>query len=122
MIMISNSHLIIYFTSEIILSKARYEGGLGRLDGTQQEVSEMQDTLKRLQPLLVTSAQDVQKILATVEKESAEVAEIEKVMRVDEEAAMVFYFNISFNYFNIFVFLTYLVYILRRKWQLKQLK
>ena len=71
------------------MAKARYEGGLGRLDGTQQEVSEMQETLKRLQPLLVTAAQDVQKILASVEKESKEVAEIEKIVRNDEEAAKV---------------------------------
>lgn len=49
----------------------------------------MQETLKRLQPLLVTAAQDVQRIMTTVEKESIEVAEIEKVVKVDEEAAMV---------------------------------
>ncbi|XP_051173104.1 dynein axonemal heavy chain 7-like isoform X2 [Leptopilina boulardi] len=74
--------------SEILLAKARYEGGLGRLDTTRQEVHEMQETLKRLQPLLVTAAQDVQKILASVEKESSEVAEIEKIVKIDEEAAM----------------------------------
>lgn len=83
--------------SEILLAKARYEGGLGRLDTTQQEVHEMQEMLKRLQPLLVTAAQDVQKILASVEKESSEVAEIEKVVKVDEEAAMVKKIFLEFN-------------------------
>ena len=73
------------------MAKTRYEGGLGRLDSTQNEVFKMQEMLKRLQPLLVTAAQEVQKILASVEKESAEVAAIEKVVRIDEEAAMVKY-------------------------------
>lgn len=75
----------------MLLAKARYEGGLGRLDGTQQDVTIMQETLQNLQPLLVTAAQDVQRILATVEKESTEVAEVEKVVKIDEEAAMVTY-------------------------------
>ncbi|XP_024941329.1 dynein heavy chain 7, axonemal [Cephus cinctus] len=74
--------------SDVILAKGRYEGGLGRLDGTNSQVQEMQETLKNLQPLLVTAAQDVQRILVNVEKESTEVAEIEKTVKVDEEAAM----------------------------------
>lgn len=49
----------------------------------------MQETLRQLQPLLVTAAQDVQRIMTTVEKESIEVGEVEKVVKVDEEAAMV---------------------------------
>ena len=75
--------------SEVLLSKTRYEGGLSRLDGTQRDVEVMQNTLKRLQPMLVTATQDVQKILSRVEKESADVAEVEKVVKIDEEAAMV---------------------------------
>ncbi|XP_043277906.1 dynein axonemal heavy chain 7-like [Venturia canescens] len=74
--------------SEILLAKARYEGGLDRLDSTQQQVTEMQETLRQLQPMLVTAAQDVQRIMTTVEKESIEVGEVEKVVKVDEEAAM----------------------------------
>lgn len=49
----------------------------------------MQETLKELQPMLVTAAQDVQKTVANVEKESSEVAEVEKIVKVDEEAALV---------------------------------
>ncbi|KAL7295896.1 hypothetical protein TKK_0010939 [Trichogramma kaykai] len=74
--------------NEIMTSKLRYEGGLGRLDGTQRDVAVMQDTLKQLQPMLVTATQDVQKIVAFVEKESADVAEVEKIVKIDEEAAM----------------------------------
>ena len=71
------------------MAKARYEGGLDRLDSTQQQVAEMQEILKQLQPKLVLAAQEVQRIMTRVEKESVEVAEIEKVVKVDEEAAMV---------------------------------
>ncbi|XP_011500273.1 PREDICTED: dynein heavy chain 7, axonemal-like [Ceratosolen solmsi marchali] len=74
--------------SEILLSKTRYEGGLCRLDETQQDVVDMQETLKRLQPLLVTAADDVQKIVDHIEKESNDVAEVEKVVKIDEEAAL----------------------------------
>lgn len=49
----------------------------------------MQNTLKQLQPKLVAATQDVQKMLADVERESQEVAEFEKVIRVDEIAAQV---------------------------------
>jgi dynein heavy chain len=66
----------------------RYQGGLGKLDETQQDVVEMQETLIRLQPLLVTAAQDVQKIVANIETESVDVAKVEKIVKVDEEAAL----------------------------------
>ncbi|XP_043498185.1 dynein axonemal heavy chain 7-like isoform X3 [Polistes fuscatus] len=72
---------------EILLSKARYEGGLGRLDGTQQQVTDMQETLRQLQPQLVTATQDVQKMLIDIEIENTEVAEFEKVVKFDEAAA-----------------------------------
>lgn len=49
----------------------------------------MKNTLVKLQPLLIKATQDVQKILRHVEKESADVAEVEKVVKTDEEAAMV---------------------------------
>lgn len=53
----------------------------------------MQDTLIQLQPKLVAATQDVQKMLADVEKESQEVAEFEKVVKVDETAAQVRFYN-----------------------------
>ncbi|XP_032686024.1 dynein heavy chain 7, axonemal-like isoform X4 [Odontomachus brunneus] len=73
--------------NDVLHAKARYEGGLGQLDSTQHQVTEMQDTLIQLQPKLVAATQDVQKMLANVEKESQEVAEFEKVVKVDETAA-----------------------------------
>jgi len=69
--------------------KARYEGGLGQLDSTQHQVEEMQNMLKQLQPKLIAATQDIQRILADVEKENQEVAEFEKVVKIDEIAAQV---------------------------------
>ncbi|KAK0178126.1 hypothetical protein PV328_002104, partial [Microctonus aethiopoides] len=73
---------------EILRSKTRYEGGIDCLDSTREQVKIMQETLKELQPMLIIAAQDVQQILASVEKESIEVADVEKVVKIDEEAAM----------------------------------
>ncbi|KAL6428106.1 hypothetical protein ACFW04_008466 [Cataglyphis niger] len=74
---------------EVLHVKARYEGGLGQLDSTHQQVTVMQNTLKELQPQLITATQDIQKMLADVERENQEVAEFEKVVKVDEAAAEV---------------------------------
>ncbi|XP_018345947.1 PREDICTED: dynein heavy chain 7, axonemal-like [Trachymyrmex septentrionalis] len=74
---------------EVLHAKARYEGGLGQLDSTQNQVTEMQNMLKLLQPQLIAATQDIQRILATVEKENQEVVEFEKVVKVDEAAAEV---------------------------------
>jgi len=78
-----------YAYREVLYAKARYEGGLGQLDSTQHEVTEMQEMLKQLQPQLIAATLDVQKILADVETESHEVAEFEKVVKIDEIAAQV---------------------------------
>lgn len=49
----------------------------------------MQDMLKSLQPQLITATQDVEKMLLEVEKESHDVEEFEKIVKIDEAAAMV---------------------------------
>ncbi|XP_047370603.1 dynein axonemal heavy chain 7-like isoform X1 [Vespa velutina] len=72
---------------ETLLAKARYQGGLGRLDSTQQQVADMQETLRKLQPQLITATQDVQKMLIDIEKENQDVAEFEKIVKLDEVAA-----------------------------------
>ncbi|XP_011702284.1 PREDICTED: dynein heavy chain 7, axonemal-like isoform X3 [Wasmannia auropunctata] len=72
---------------EVLHAKARYEGGLGQLDSAQHQVTEMQNILKQLQPSLIAATQDIQRMLADVEKENQEVAEFEKVVKVDETAA-----------------------------------
>lgn len=53
----------------------------------------MQNTLKQLQPKLIAATQEIQRILADVEKENQEVAEFEKVVKVDEIAAEVRLYN-----------------------------
>jgi len=70
-------------------AKTRYEGGLGQLDSTQHQVTEMQNMLKQLQPELIAATQDIQRMLADVEKENQEVAEFEKVVKIDETTAEV---------------------------------
>lgn len=49
----------------------------------------MQETLRKLQPQLVTATQDVQKMLIDIEKENQDVAEFEKIVKRDEIAAQV---------------------------------
>lgn len=71
------------------------------MDSTQHQVTEMQDMLIQLQPKLVAATQDVQKMLADVEKESQEVAEFEKVVKVDEAAAQVRLYNSNLRYINV---------------------
>ncbi|KAL6257142.1 hypothetical protein P5V15_012074 [Pogonomyrmex californicus] len=72
---------------EVLRAKARYEGGLGQLDTAQHQVTEMQNILKELQPKLIAATQDIQRILADVEKENQEVVEFEKMVKIDEAAA-----------------------------------
>lgn len=74
---------------EVTDGKKRYEAGLEKLDSTHKQVEKMQDTLMRLQPKLLVAAKEVEKMLASVEKESAEATAVEAVVKKDEEAAMV---------------------------------
>ncbi|XP_050489817.1 dynein axonemal heavy chain 7-like isoform X1 [Bombus huntii] len=75
---------------EIINAKTRYERGLDQLDETQKQVVTMQETLKLLQPQLITATQDVERMLLEVDKERQEVAEFEKVVKIDESVAEVY--------------------------------
>lgn len=70
-------------------AKTRYEAGLNQLDETQRQVTAMQETLKSLQPQLIITTQDVQKMLLDVDKERQEVTEFERVVKIDEAAAQV---------------------------------
>lgn len=60
-----------------------------QLDDTQKQVVMMQDMLKLLQPQLITATQDVERMLLEVEKESHDVEEFEKIVKIDEAAAAV---------------------------------
>ncbi|XP_034174982.2 dynein heavy chain at 36C [Osmia lignaria lignaria] len=69
--------------------KKRYEAGLERLDSTHKQVEKMQEILVALQPKLLIAAKDVETMFLNVQKESDEVAAMEQVVKMDEEAAMV---------------------------------
>lgn len=72
-----------------MMAKVRYERGLGQLDETQKQVVTMQEILKSLQPQLITATQDVERMLQEVDRERQEVAEFEKIVKIDESAAEV---------------------------------
>ncbi|PSN56752.1 Dynein heavy chain 7 [Blattella germanica] len=72
---------------EVLIGKSRYEVGIEKLDSAAGEVSVMQEELVALQPQLLVLAEQVQEMVAKVEKESADVAEVEKIVLADEEVA-----------------------------------
>ncbi|XP_076179047.1 dynein axonemal heavy chain 7 isoform X1 [Ptiloglossa arizonensis] len=73
--------------TEITNAKTRYEGGLGQLDETQRQVGTMQETLRSLQPQLITATHDVEKMMLDVDKEKEEVAAFEEIVKLDESVA-----------------------------------
>ena len=60
-------------------SKRRYEVGLEKLQSAASQVSVMQKELTELQPQLVVASKEVDEIMVVIEKESIEVAKVEKV-------------------------------------------
>lgn len=67
--------------------KQRYEVGLEKLDSAAAQVSTMQVELEALQPQLQVASKKVDEMMLMIEKESVEVAETEKVVRMDEAEA-----------------------------------
>jgi dynein heavy chain len=64
----------------VLTAKSRYEVGLQKLDSAAGEVSVMQEELVALQPQLVVAADQVQELVAKVEKESADVADVSDLL------------------------------------------
>lgn len=64
---------------EVMNAKRRYEVGLEQLNSAASQVSAMQRALTKLQPQLVEASKQVDEIMVVIEKESAEVAKVEKV-------------------------------------------
>lgn len=64
---------------EVTIAKSRYEVGLDKLKDAQSQVSQMQKQLNDLQPQLVLASQEVDAIMLQIEKDSAEVAIVERV-------------------------------------------
>jgi dynein heavy chain len=67
--------------------KERYEVGLEKLIHSASQVAVMQEELTKLQPALIEASKQVEQIVRQVEKESMEVAEVEKIVRIDEAEA-----------------------------------
>ena len=60
-------------------AKQRYETGLEKLEAAASEVAVMQKELTDLQPKLVDASKEVDEIMVICERESIEVAKVEKV-------------------------------------------
>ncbi|KAG7331501.1 hypothetical protein KOW79_005470 [Hemibagrus wyckioides] len=67
--------------------KQHYEIGLEKLDSAAAQVATMQVELEALQPQLLVAGKDVDEMMVVIEHESVEVAETEKVVRMDEAVA-----------------------------------
>ncbi len=66
-------------------AKRRYEVGLEKLESAASQVSVMQQELTDLQPKLVEASKEVDLIMVDVERESIEVAKVEKVLHCTVE-------------------------------------
>lgn len=60
--------------------KKRYEKGLEKLDSASSQVGLMQKELTDLQPQLREASKEVDEIMVVIEKDSIEVAKVEKVI------------------------------------------
>ncbi|WAR10683.1 DYH7-like protein [Mya arenaria] len=72
---------------EVMKQKKRYEVGLDKLANAGGQVADMQKELIALQPQLIQASKDVDEIMVVIEKDSIEVAKVEKVVKADEAVA-----------------------------------
>ncbi|KAG7268093.1 LOW QUALITY PROTEIN: hypothetical protein CRUP_011869 [Coryphaenoides rupestris] len=79
--------LLVKKRTEVMGLKRRYEVGLEKLESAASQVATMQVELEALQPELHVASAEVDKLMAAMEHESVEVAETEKVVKVDEAVA-----------------------------------
>ncbi|GAB6023461.1 Dynein heavy chain 7, axonemal [Chamberlinius hualienensis] len=80
-------HLLNEQRSETIKARQRYEMGIEKLDSAATQVTTMQEELSILQPQLIEASKEVDDIMVIVEKDSLEVAEVEKIVKTDEAFA-----------------------------------
>uniref|UniRef100_A0A8D0AAQ5 Dynein axonemal heavy chain 7 n=1 Tax=Sander lucioperca TaxID=283035 RepID=A0A8D0AAQ5_SANLU len=73
--------------TEVMKLKRRYEVGLEKLESAANQVATMQVELEALQPQLRVASKEVDEMMVIIEHESVEVAETEKVVKVDEAVA-----------------------------------
>uniref|UniRef100_A0A8C5C544 Dynein axonemal heavy chain 12 n=1 Tax=Gadus morhua TaxID=8049 RepID=A0A8C5C544_GADMO len=79
--------LLLKKRTEVMSLKRRYEVGLDKLESAAAQVASMQVELEALQPQLRVASKEVDELMVVMEHESAEVAETEKVVKVDEAVA-----------------------------------
>uniref|UniRef100_A0A8D0AJS5 Dynein axonemal heavy chain 7 n=1 Tax=Sander lucioperca TaxID=283035 RepID=A0A8D0AJS5_SANLU len=72
---------------KVMKLKRRYEVGLEKLESAANQVATMQVELEALQPQLRVASKEVDEMMVIIEHESVEVAETEKVVKVDEAVA-----------------------------------
>ena len=65
--------------SDVLKQKRRYEVGLEKLESAAGQVAVMQKELTDLQPQLVVASKEVSEIMVVIERDSIEVAKVEKV-------------------------------------------
>uniref|UniRef100_A0A7N8WVR0 Dynein, axonemal, heavy chain 7 n=1 Tax=Mastacembelus armatus TaxID=205130 RepID=A0A7N8WVR0_9TELE len=74
-------------TKRVMNLKSRYEVGLEKLESAAEQVATMQVELEALQPQLLVASKEVDEMMVVIEHESVEVAETEKVVKMDEAVA-----------------------------------
>jgi len=65
-------------------ARSRYVVGLEKLGSAASQVSVMQKELSDLQPQLVDASKKVDEMMVIIERESTEVANVEKIVKADE--------------------------------------
>ncbi|KAK9537950.1 hypothetical protein VZT92_005520 [Zoarces viviparus] len=73
--------------TEVMKLKHRYEVGLEKLESAANQVAQMQIKLEALKPQLAVASTEVDAMMEIIEHESVEVANTEKVVKVDEAVA-----------------------------------
>ncbi|KAJ3105677.1 Dynein heavy chain 7, axonemal [Phlyctochytrium planicorne] len=71
----------------VLKLKYRYTNGLEKLNFAQEAVAKMQVDLGELQPQLIKTKEETDKIMIQIEKESKDVMETKKVVQADEDVA-----------------------------------
>ena len=74
---------------ETMKAKRRYEVGLEKLAFAASQVAEMQKELEELQPQLVKSSEETDRMMVVIEKESKEVQKTSEIVQKDEAVANV---------------------------------
>ncbi|KAL3852322.1 hypothetical protein ACJMK2_015979 [Sinanodonta woodiana] len=72
---------------EILTLKNRYIVGLEKLEFSESQINIMQKELIELKPKLIQTSKETEELIAVIEKESAEVQEVKKLVEEDEKVA-----------------------------------